>query len=635
MWWIGAGGLLIVFALLAPKLGGWRARSLLVVVAVALVAVGLTIRRPGPPDIRTQLPEVSTVDGYVSSNDCRECHPDQYESWHASYHRTMTQVATPEAVLAPFDVQLESHGVRFDLERRGDEFWATLTDPNASASAGADPSGLPARTEMRIVMTTGSNRTQVFWTPSWGDHGLINLPFSYLVADQAWVPRDASMLSLPRSEPSVQMWSSDCIPCHSTHGRPGYDETTRTVATKVVELGIACEACHGPAERHVRAMRAAGPGELPADADLAIMRLPSGSAKTESQICGQCHSIFMLRDLATMRDWWRNGHPYRPGDDLEATRDILRYSDDPSEPWVRQWLAHQSSSMENIFWSDGMVRVPGREYNSILRNACHLSGDMSCLSCHSMHESDPNDQLARGMDGNDACLKCHADYGDRLEEHTHHRADSSGSLCYNCHMPHTTFGNLYAVRSHEIDSPDVATTLSTGRPNACNQCHLDKSLGWTMQRLHEWYDRPTVELDDEQQSIAASVLWLLRGNALQRILATWSLGWQPAREVSGREWIAPFLVEMLQDPYPAVRLTALRALRTLPDFADIEFEVSWSSERLDALRGRIEKSFERFRSEHARSAGFSVPIDANGVPLRPTTDRLLRQRDHRRMYLFE
>src|SRR5687767_1100954 len=34
-------------------------------------------------------------DGYVGSDSCRICHADTYASWRHSYHRTMTQVASP------------------------------------------------------------------------------------------------------------------------------------------------------------------------------------------------------------------------------------------------------------------------------------------------------------------------------------------------------------------------------------------------------------------------------------------------------------------------------------------------------------------------------------------------------------
>ncbi|GIT04746.1 MAG: hypothetical protein CM1200mP29_01570 [Verrucomicrobiota bacterium] len=72
-----------------------------------------------------------------------------------------------------------------------------------------------------------------------------------------------------------------------------------------------------------------------------------------------------------------------------------------------------------------------------------------------MHKSDPDDQLARGMRGNQACLQCH----DEMAEH--HRAHPTrrrlvGSNCTNCHMPHTSYGLLKAIRGHTIETPKVA-----------------------------------------------------------------------------------------------------------------------------------------------------------------------------------
>jgi len=37
------------------------------------------------------LPRAGGPEGYISSVTCRACHPSQYESWHRTYHRTMTQ----------------------------------------------------------------------------------------------------------------------------------------------------------------------------------------------------------------------------------------------------------------------------------------------------------------------------------------------------------------------------------------------------------------------------------------------------------------------------------------------------------------------------------------------------------------
>src|SRR5436190_19004418 len=67
---------------------------------------------------------------YVSSEACLKCHPEQHKTWKNSYHRTMTQIAGPQSVVAPFnDVHLESRGRSYDLQRRGDEFWVTMTEP--------------------------------------------------------------------------------------------------------------------------------------------------------------------------------------------------------------------------------------------------------------------------------------------------------------------------------------------------------------------------------------------------------------------------------------------------------------------------------------------------------------------------
>jgi hypothetical protein len=93
-----------------------------------------------PPDRPIEV----ASDRYVSSQTCRACHPSQYASWHASYHRTMTQAATPQAVATSFD------GVRVDagamtLEQRGDQLWAEFDDPDRGqdGATGSVPGSVP------------------------------------------------------------------------------------------------------------------------------------------------------------------------------------------------------------------------------------------------------------------------------------------------------------------------------------------------------------------------------------------------------------------------------------------------------------------------------------------------------------
>ncbi|MEW6273281.1 MAG: cytochrome c3 family protein, partial [Thermodesulfobacteriota bacterium] len=87
--------------------------------------------------------------------------------------------------------------------------------------------------------------------------------------------------------------------------------------------------------------------------------------------------------------------------------------------------------------------------------------------------------------GAGGCTQCHAELGAeaRLVAHTRHAAGSPGSRCYNCHMPNTAYGLQKATRSHEITSPSVVESAEVGRPNACNLCHLDRTLAWTADEL--------------------------------------------------------------------------------------------------------------------------------------------------------
>src|SRR5215468_7634382 len=72
--------------------------SICVIAAVAQFALG-THDTP-PPSNR---PIQKLAKGFVGSSECMSCHPSEYASWHDSYHRTMTQVATPATVAGNTD----------------------------------------------------------------------------------------------------------------------------------------------------------------------------------------------------------------------------------------------------------------------------------------------------------------------------------------------------------------------------------------------------------------------------------------------------------------------------------------------------------------------------------------------------
>src|SRR5205085_12354157 len=105
-------------------------------------------------------------------------------------------------------------------------------------------------------------------------------------------------------------------------------------------------------------------------------------------------------------------------------------------------------------------------------------------------------------------------------------------------------------------------------------CHLDKTLAWTGRTLQQWYGMPEVPLGADQQNVAAGLLFLMRGDASQRAIIAAAMGWQPAQQASGTDWMPPHLAQLLDDPYDAVRYVGARSLRTLTGFDEFSYELS-------------------------------------------------------------
>jgi len=202
-------------------------------------------------------------------------------------------------------------------------------------------------------------------------------------------------------------------------------------------------------------------------------------------------------------------------------------------------------------------------------------------------------------------------------------------------MPYTSYGLLKAIRSHTISSPSVKESLTTGRPNACNLCHLDKSLGWTSDVLTKWYGQAPADLSDDDRTFAASLVWMLRGDAGQRALVAWAMGWQPAQQASGSDWIPVFLSTLFDDPYDAVRFIAYRSMRSLPGMSTFrgDFLASAPKRRQD-----IQAIADAWRGRRSGSAGRIDPallFNTDGSVRLDVVNRLLQAQDRHPMRLNE
>jgi hypothetical protein len=593
------------------------------------------MQRKGPAEAM-----VLRDEGYVGAESCRECHASNHASWHASYHRTMTQAPSGASVLAPFAGTTPLYeGRAWRLGRQGDDFHATPLGPDGSAL------GLP----MPVALLTGSHHYQLYWLAS-PEGVLERLPFLWHLGERRWVPRKSMFVAPPQAdERETDRWQRVCIKCHATNGTSIHPLEG---STRVADLGIACEACHGPGAAHVDWRRRHAddpPGARSEESGTGIVDPGALDPVRASGVCGQCHGIHTFAPEEAYLRWLHEGNEYRPGEDLLARGTLLSGRPERNSETLRAWVATRPGLMEEYFWSDGEVRVSGREFNGLVESPCYVRGEgerrLSCLSCHELHASKDRvaagwavDQLRAGMDGPAACFGCHAEFAEPAawHAHAHHAEGSSGSDCLNCHMPYTTYGLTKALRSHTITSPSVSASLATGRPNACNQCHLDRSLAWAAEHLSEWYGHEPPALDGDQERTAASVLWTLSGDAGQRALMAWSLAWLPAREVAGTSWMPPLLSTLLMDEYDAVRWIAVRAARLDRRWKDLVLDLTLE---LEDQRNVVR---EKVLAHWLRDGLSARPDQREAVLVRPdgTLDeerfrRLYAARDHRPVALGE
>lgn len=618
---------------------GWPGLVLtaLLILAAVLLRPDATPREASvePTTIPAKLPEVASTYGYVSSATCRQCHPGEHASWSGSYHSTMTQRVSTETIAAPAEeTRLELHGRVFRFIPESDRFLVETVDPewdHERRKAGLrmiSENENPPMVHRQVVMSTGSHHYQTYWINGRKGNQLWRAPWVYHIERKRWLPLLDTFIIPPNNLFNVTSWNNNCIHCHSTGGEPGL-EAPDSPATTVGDLSISCEACHGPGQKHVehqRTLRASG--RFPTGSDPTIVNPARLPPHRSSEVCGQCHSMSSFDGT--------HRRPFQPGEPLADAVTLLRYTDE---------VVQNSGNNRDSFWNDGTMRVAGRDFTALSESACYLNGEISCLSCHSMHGyQSRDDQLAAEMRSDLACLQCHEDFEKNISAHTHHAVDSVGSRCMNCHMPHTSFGLMKAIRSHRIDSPTSAMTLRYGRPNACLLCHADRTMPWLDARLVEWYGHEPAQTSDIASETSSALAFLISGDAVQRAVVAWNMGREESQRACGMEWQVPLLAQLLDDPYSVVRATAEKSLRKFPSVGSFEYDFLAE----DADRKAVKELLIRRWKERQQSQGMTGQLSkrkpAELIPLFLTPDgdidttrlnRLRQLRDDRPVHLVE
>ncbi len=553
--------------------------ALILAVPVATLAASYLLA-PGLYEDELSSPVSHRDAEWTTSATCRSCHPDHFASWRATFHSTMTQLATPQTVQGRFDGEVVTYwGLPARPVREGDRFFIE----NLHARTGK------VVQRLEVVLTVGSRRYQqyVVKAPK-GARGenLYRVPLLWHIGEQRWIHLNGAFLDPDDRayDNHVTIWNQNCIFCHNTGPQPGsinwqelIDRANRGEAvnsaveglyvSEVAELGIACESCHAPGGEHAarnrnplrRYLLHATGRDDPSIVNPALL-----SQQRSVEVCGQCHGQRLPDPPSTIREWMHTGPIYRAGETLTDSVSPVSI-DTPGPP-------HQPDMFSRRFWRDGTPRLTAYEYQGITMSPCYTRGEMTCLSCHNMHGGDVRGQIDPEMRTNAACAECHAELVAEVEQHSHHDAGSSGSVCYDCHMPEAMYGVLEIHRSHRIDNPDPARDALNARPDACTNCHLDKTVAWAAGWTRTWWGgendvEPAPPLrrgDGAPAELLANEAALFAGDPVQRAVAARLAGRDDTPlSPQQRAWLWPVLLQGMKDGYPTIRYFSRLSLQEI------------------------------------------------------------------------
>ncbi|MDC1105754.1 multiheme c-type cytochrome [Prolixibacteraceae bacterium] len=399
---------------------------------------------------------------FVGKESCKECHLSEYNDWVGSDHDKAMGFANDSTVLGDFNNQtVQYNGMTHKLYKRDDRFYA-LTD-------GED--GKMKEFEIKYVF--GHYPLQQYLVEFDGGR-LQTLPLTWNSKDSVWYHMAATVYKDDIIEHTnwlhwtnqAQNWNSMCADCHSTNLKKGYDFENDSYHTTWSEINVSCEACHGPASNHIAWANKAEYARED-DNNYGLVVQTSGIDNKEFvDLCVRCHSRrASLSDFNHSKDIYNHCIPNMPHG-------------------------------ENYF-IDGQILDEDYMYGSFTQSKMYMR-DVKCNDCHNVHST------KRLFEDNRLCTQCHrADDYDTYNHH-HHKLKGEtgkaviasdgvkfdvgeGAKCINCHMPARFYMGPDYRNDHSIRVPRPDLTETLGTPNACNQCHADKTTQWAENKLIQWH----------------------------------------------------------------------------------------------------------------------------------------------------
>jgi Tfp pilus assembly protein PilF len=190
----------------------------------------------------------------------------------------------------------------------------------------------------------------------------------------------------------------------------------------------------------------------------------------------------------------------------------------------------------------------------------HQAG-VVCSNCHEPHS------LELRAPDNLVCAQCHAPATYDTESHHHHDTNSDGALCASCHMPETTYMTVDPRRDHSMRVPRPDLSVVIGVPNACNQCHTDKTATWALDATRSWgvnfldtNSHPARAFHQFAQGDARAVPQIAAIAADSSTAPIWrATAMEALGQVGGRDALQTATM-LLYDDDPLLRVSTIRSL---------------------------------------------------------------------------
>ncbi|HEY5920338.1 MAG TPA: hypothetical protein VIV11_01650 [Kofleriaceae bacterium] len=388
---------------------------------------------------------------YIGPNACGECHAVQFAAWTTSLHRVMNAMADDAgAIIGKFDgavLRYAGGEARFDRDLAGHTMTVRKGD---------------RETRYRITRTIGKRYLQEYVGIEDGRSEEVRLPFG-------WWPRYGGWVAQPYFDPWLdeaafdayapvrEPWAERCPWCHSTypfaqriarasgpravgHGFEQYFTasagTDRLAVAEQVSTGISCESCHLGGRAHA--------------AGATIDFLPHGAARGADAPAWPATFAAQRKDASVV-----NG------------------------------VCAQCHSGPSPRLADGTALRNSSEALDLAASDCKAK----CTDCHDPHAGGVDE--ARSIA---ACTGCHATQAQPAHAGSAHAvigpaaAPAQAASCLDCHMPRIVMGIDRYVRTHRIGSPTNPKLYAEAAPNACNVCHLDRTIEWTVAALRDGWD---------------------------------------------------------------------------------------------------------------------------------------------------